>query len=296
MTTARARRGAVLLLWLAACGSGLPTDPNPFGGPQPVAIQGYGGTAMEPALSPDGQLLFFNDSNAAGADTNLHWAALDTTRPGGLHFTYGGPVTAANGNTLDAVPSLDVHANLYFISTRSYAETNATVYRSTFSGGVATAPELVPGLTSAPPFVIFDAFISADGSQLWFAEGNYATGLLGAASLGLAVRQADGSFVRSPDGDALLRAVNQPAAAQYAPAVSADGLELYFTRLTGTGTTTAVYLSRRPNTASPWGAPAPIEALAGGVVEAAAPRADGKALYYHRLVGTTFRIERVTRN
>jgi hypothetical protein len=297
VTAARARRGAVLLLWLGGCGgSGLPTDPNPFANPRPVAIQGYGGDAMEPALSPDGRTLFFNDSNAPGADTNLHWATLDAAQPDGLHFTYGGPVTAANGNTLDAVASLDVHANLYFISTRSYAGTNATVYRSTFNGGVATAPELVPGLTSAPPWVIFDASISADGTQLWFAEGNYATGLLGAASLGLAVRQADGSFARSPDGDALLRAVNQPAAAQYAPAVSADGLELYFTRLTGTGTTTAIYRSRRPNTASPWGAAAPIEALAGGVVEAAAPGADGTALYYHRLVGTTFRIERVTRN
>jgi WD40-like Beta Propeller Repeat len=294
MTTAR--RGAVLLLWLAACGSGLPSDPNPYGGAQPVLIQGYGGIAMEPALSPDGQLLLFNDSNAAGADTNLHWAALDASQPGGLRFTYGGPVAAANGNALDAVASLDVHANLYFISTRSYAETNSTVYRSTFSGGTSTAPELVPGLASQPPFVIFDAFISADGTQLWFAEGNYATGLLGAASLGLAVRQPDGSFARAPDGDTLLRAVNQPGAAQYAPAVSADGLELYFTRLTGTGTTTAVYRSRRPNTASPWGAPAPIEALVGGVVEAAAPSADGKALYYHRLVGTTFRIERVTRD
>jgi hypothetical protein len=294
--TGTARRCLVLLAWLAGCGgaSGLPADPNPFGSPAPVAIQGYAGVAMEPALSPDGQTLLFNDSNAPGADTNLHWATLDTGRPDGLHFTYGGQVAAANSNVLDGVPSIDTGGNLYFVSLRSYAQTNATVYRSVFTDGVATAPALVPGLASVPPWLIFDAFISADGTQLWFAEGNFVTHSLGAAYLRLAVRQGDGSFARSTDG-ALLEAVNQLGAAQYAPAVSADGLELYFTRLTGTGTTTAVYRSRRPNTASPWGAPAPIEALVGGVIEAAAPSADGKALYYHRWTGATFELARVTR-
>jgi len=289
------RAAGLAALWLAACGSGLPSDPDPFQGPQPVVVEGYAGDAMEPAFSPDGQTLFFNDSNAPGADTNLHWASLDASQPGGLHFTYGGQVAAANGNALDAVASLDVHANLYFISTRSYALTNATVYRSVFTGGVATGPELVPGLVSAPPWVIFDAFASPDGTQLWFAEGNYASGRLGAAYLGLARNDGTGRFTRAPDGDQLLRAVNQLAAAQYAPAVSADGLELFFTRLTGTGTTSTIYHSRRPSTGSPWGAPAPIEALVGGVIEAPAPSPDGQALYYHRLVGTTFRLERVTR-
>ena len=290
--TGAARRGAVLLLWLAGCGgaSGLPADPDPFTNPRPVALVGYAGVAMEPALSPDGQTLLFNDSNAPGADTNLHWA----TRVDDLTFDYRGPVTAANSNVLDGVPSLDLAGNLYFVSLRSYAQTNATVYRSQFAGGVATEPILVPGLTSVFPWVIFDAFISADGTQLWFAEGNYATSSLGAAYLRLAVRQGDGSFARSSD-TTLLEAVNQLGAAQYAPAVSADGLELYFTRLTGTGTTTGIYRSHRPNTASPWGAPAPIEALVGGVVEAATPTPDGKALYYHRLVGPTYRLERVTR-
>lgn len=286
------RRGAVLLVWLAACGEGLPADPNPFGAPRPVAIQGYAGVAMEPALSPDGQLLLFNDSNASGVDTDLRWA----TRLDDLTFVDHGPLAGANSTALDAVPSMDEAGNLYFISLRAYTASHRfTVHRGVFAAGAVTGVEEVPGLESqGEGWVIFDAFVSRDGTQLWFAEGYYGSGSLGAASLRLAERTATG-FVRSPGGVTLLEAVNPLGATTYAPAVSADGLELYFTRIVGAGAT-AVFRSRRPNTASPWGAPAPIEALAGGLVEAAAPTADGKALYYHRQVGSTFRVERVTRN
>jgi hypothetical protein len=283
----------LLLLGLAGCGgSGLPVEPNPFTDPRPVTLVGYTGVAMEPALSPDGETLLFNDSNAPGADTELHWA----TRDDDLTFTWRGPIATANSSVLDGVPSLDLAGNLYFISLRAYSSTHLfTVFRGSFSAGVVTGVEEVPGLPSrGAGWLIFDAFISRDGSQLWFAEGDYRSGALGAAHLGLALRQVDGSFARSSD-TALFQAVNLDNAAQYAPAVSADGLELYFTRLTGTGTTTAIYASRRSNTGSPWSPAEPIAPLIGGVIEAAAPSADGRALYYHRSTGIGFELARVTR-
>ncbi len=283
----------LLALGLAACGgSGLPVEPNPFADPRPVALLGYTGVAMEPALSPDGDTLLFNDSNAPGVNTELHWA----TRVDDLTFTWRGPISTASSNVLDGVPSLDQAGNLYFVSLRAYSSTHRyTVFRGSFSAGLVTGVEEVPGLQSQGlGWVILDAFISRDGSQLWFAEGDYSTLSLGAAYLGLALRQVDGSFARSSDA-ALFKAVNLFGAAQYAPAVSADGLELYFTRLTGTGTTTAIYASRRPNTASPWGPAEPIAPLIGGVIEAAAPSADGRALYFHRATGTGFELARVTR-
>jgi hypothetical protein len=39
--------------------------------PQPVAIEGYTGDAMEPFISPDGRFLFFKNSNDAKVDTNF---------------------------------------------------------------------------------------------------------------------------------------------------------------------------------------------------------------------------------
>ena len=44
-----------------------------FTNPQPVTIEGYTQDAMEPFISPDGNYLFFNDSNSAPT-TNLYYA------------------------------------------------------------------------------------------------------------------------------------------------------------------------------------------------------------------------------
>src|ERR1700730_10102518 len=50
-----------------------PTRAPDFANPQRVTIAGYSGDAMEPFVTRDGRLLFFNNSNQS-ADTNLFWA------------------------------------------------------------------------------------------------------------------------------------------------------------------------------------------------------------------------------
>ena len=160
--------------------------------------------------------------------------------------------------------------------------------------GAVTALEVVSGLESqGPGWLILDAFISRDGKELYCSEGDFSTGTLGAAYLSVARKDGAG-FSRAADGGAAFAALNLADAAQYAPALSADGLELYFTRIVGPATT-GTFLSTRPDRGAAWGEPTEIEALSGGVAEAAAPTADGTALYYHRAVGGTFRLERVTR-
>lgn len=51
----------------------IPTDAE-FGNKMKVEIIGYDKDVMEVFLSRDGKLLFFNNSNAAGENTNLHYA------------------------------------------------------------------------------------------------------------------------------------------------------------------------------------------------------------------------------
>jgi hypothetical protein len=43
-----------------------------FENPQPVTVTGYSGDLMEPFLSRDGQILFFNNRNPPAEQTDLH--------------------------------------------------------------------------------------------------------------------------------------------------------------------------------------------------------------------------------
>jgi hypothetical protein len=99
-----------------------------------------------------------------------------------------------------------------------------------------------------------------------------------------------------PDSDRLLAKINADQI-QYAPAISADGLELFYTRLTG-----ALFWQRaqimhatRATTADPYGPPQLIESIT-EFAEAPSISADGRYLYFHQRVNDSFRIYRATRD
>src|ERR1700722_20463485 len=82
-----------------------------FTNPEPVTIEGYSQDAMEPFISPDGNYLFFNNSNSAST-TNLYYA----TRIDDVTFQYQGEIAGANAgpNTLTAVASMDIN-NIFYL-------------------------------------------------------------------------------------------------------------------------------------------------------------------------------------
>ena len=139
--------------------------------------------------------------------------------------------------------------------------------------------------------VNFDAEISADGQTLWFDDGQYSsTGALQSASIAVARRQG-AAFVRQGNSAALLAAVNS-VGLNYAPSVSVDGLELFFTRVdsTSSGAAPAIWRAARADTSAAFG-PAALVAAASGFVEAPSLSADGRLLYFHKLVNGTFTIQ-----
>lgn len=275
-------------------GDGGAAGPNltPFTNPMPVMLTGWsGGSVMEPFLSRDGGYLFFNNSNDPSADTNLYFAG----RIDDLTFNYIAPLDEANSSALDAVASEDDAGNFYFITTRTYASTLVTLYRATWDvdSGAIAGVQPVSGLpASATGHVIFDAAVSPDGATLAFAEGDYSTGTLTAAALGLAARDASGDFSRSAGSDATLAAVNGAATTQYAPVFSASLLELYYTRLDGG--VPAIYVATRDTADAPFSAPRKIDAIT-GFAEAPTLSVDEHALYYHHKDGGVFVLYRVTR-
>ncbi len=286
--------------WAGCSGGGTAAAPSPdnptpandaFASPQKVTIAGYTGTAMEPFVSRDGKYLFFNDSNAAGNDTNLYWA----TRTNALLFQFQGQIGGVNSPMLDAVASMDLAGNFYFISNRSYATTASTVYHGTFSNGVVTGIALVPGISlQTPGIVTFDEEVSADGGTLYIAEGDFSGGNGPASSrIIVAHGSATGGFTRDPNSATILQNVNA-GTLQYAPDITPSGKELFFTRASAGGF--ATYVATRADTSSAFGQPVAIAAIS-GYSEAPSLAPDGKILYYHHSDdgGATFSIYCVTR-
>lgn len=280
----------VVLCTLAATTVAAPA--GDFTGPQAVEIVGYQGHAMEPFISRDGRYLLFNNRNDPSDNTDLHWAQ----RLSELSFRYRGRIEGVNTGALEGVPSLDNEGNLYFISPRSFKDTLSTVHRAKFKDGAASGVELVKGLSIGKPGIVtFDAEISADGQYLYAADGDFSGGSgPKSADLFMARRVAD-RFERLPAGARIMANINT-SALEYAPAISPDGLELFFTRLSGAllWRKLTIEQATRRSLDEPFGPSHTIGAIS-GFVEAPSLAGDGKALYYHAKVDGMFRIYRVTR-
>ena len=305
-STNRIMFATMLLLLCAACttraddsasSADAPDARHNFGvftNPEPVTIEGYSQDAMEPFVSPDGQYLFFNNSNSAPT-TNLYYA----TRIDDVTFQYVGEIVGANQpGALTAVASIDINNIFYFVSNRSYGQTFSTIYSGMFSNGSLSNVALVQGVSKDKlGDVNFDQCISQDGGTLYFVDGIFNGGAVPkAASIAIARRNGD-HFVRLKNSARIMRKINTHDL-NYAPDVSKSGLEFFFTRIPIQNSQPkpppVIYTATRSSTSKPFGAPRKIAAIT-GFAEAPALSPDEKSLYFHLNVSGTFVIYRVTR-
>jgi hypothetical protein len=263
-----------------------------FTNPEPVAIVGYQGHAMEPFVSRDGRHLLFNNLNAPSENTDLHWAERMTA----TSFRYRGKIEGVNTGALEGVPTLDRNGMLYFVSTRSYETTLSTIYRAKLEAGRATGVELVEGLSlKKPGMVNFDVEISADGQFLYGVDGDLTGGAVPRSADLFVARRIGERFERLPDSARIMANVNTPDL-EYAAAISSDGLELFFTRMTGSlfWRKLTIQHARRKSADAPFEPARTIRAIS-GFVEGPTVTGDGKALYYHQKIDGLHRIYRVSR-
>jgi hypothetical protein len=274
---------------LAACSAGggtAPSVPAPIA--QEVEIAGYSGIAMEPFVSRDGRFLLFNDSNDPANNTELHFAR----RIDALHWSYGGPVAGVNSAALEGTPTMDASGRLYFVSTRSYAQTACTIHSARFADGSASDVQLVDSICRHEPGVVnFDVDVDASGTVMTFVDSNFGGNGQPQDAVLVMARWDGQRFVRSADSAAILAAVNAGSALQYAPALSADRRTLWFTRVDAVSARSApqIWRARRASESAPFDPPVRIDGL-GDFVEAPALAADEQLVYFHRKVGAAFRI------
>ncbi len=246
-----------------------------FSNPQAVTIVGYSQDAMEPFITRDGNFLFFNNSNDPSVDTNLYWAS----KVDDLTFQFQGEIGGVNSTALDAVPSMDLSNNFYFVSTRSYDTTLSTIYSGSYANGSVAGVGIVPGVSAMERGLIdFDEEISADGNTLYFTEGVFTGASVPQSSEIIIARRSGGTFVRDPNSKKILKKINSGGKLNYAADTSADELELFFTRFSGKEP--AIYMSGRMSTSLPFGVPQKIRAIT-GFAEAPSISPDGKSLYFH---------------
>ncbi len=258
-----------------------------FSGEQAVTIVGYDDHAMEPSISRDGKYLFWNSLNDA-KDTSLYYAKRvdDTT------FNFVGKVEGANGTRphLDAVPSLDLNNELYWVSLRDYPKVVENYQHARFVDARVTNVFPVQGdfYIREPGWIIMDAEISPDGQTLLYVVADFSKGgtIPSDSIIGIARKNGE-RFVKDKNSDILFQNINSKDFIGYAPAYSTDGLTLLFTRLEKNAT--RIYVSTRSSTNAPFRTPVLVD-IAGKLPEAPSLSVDGKNLYYHKKVGSTYKI------
>jgi hypothetical protein len=105
--------------------------------------------------------------------------------------------------------------------------------------------------------------------------------------MGIGIADWNGTrYVVRDDVDATLPGVNTDAFREYAPAVSADHREFYFTRWPAPGQLPEIWMAVRDDPSLPFSPPVHLSQF-DGLVEAATLTADGE-LYFHEKVGERF--------
>jgi hypothetical protein len=264
-----------------------------FGPEIMVSINGLTFDAMEPFLSADENKLFFNSLNAGG-NTNLHYAQ----RVDDSTFNYVGLVDGTldtSSNHLDAVASMDSTNRFYWVSLRNYPAIFENLHSGFFDGNSVSDVKRVYGNFNIPSigWIIMDAAVSNQGTHLYycnaffdFINNSCGAGIPCSASIGAAQKINDSTFNKLPNTDAIFSLVNDTNYLVYAPEISNDGLELYFTRLLKNTFNTQVCVAVRNNTNDNFSVPQIIHQNNGFAPEGPTINANKTKLYYHQKDGT----------
>jgi len=265
--------------------------PIKFANEQEINIISYTDHAMEPSISRDGQYLFWNSLND-GIDTSIFYAQ----RVDDTNFQSMGKVGGVNGTPphLDAVASMDINNNFYWVSTRNYPTVFENYQSGKFNNGVVTDIAPVNGdfYIREPGWIIMDAEISPDGELLFLVNAKFMGGPLPMESdIGVA-NKVNNEFIKDQNSGTLLQNINTTNYLEYAPSISANGMEIFFTRIIGNAS--YIYVASRNSLNEPFGNPELLD-ITGNLPEAPSISLDGKTLYYHKKDGQYYKIYKMIR-
>ena len=262
-----------------------------FGSEIDVTINGLSFDAMEPFISPNGNYLFFNNLND-GINTRLYYA----TKLNDSTFNFIGELNGANQTTpphLDAVADLDSENNFYWTSTRNYPVELDNLFHGTFNNGTVTNFGRVRGdfNKNIPGWLVMDHGISYNGQFLYYNNARFDGVCLGPCEteLGIAQKVNDSVFNKLPNSDAILQNIIDANFNYYAPCISSDNLELYYTRYPRDTITPStlfeICVAVRNTPTDTFSMPVVLfSELIEDMIEAPTLTTDKQIMYYHRKI------------
>lgn len=270
-----------------------------FGSPVEVTINGYIDHAMEPFISPDGQYLFFNDLND-GVDTKLHYS----TRVNDSIFNYVGELNGTKAPTsprLDEVADIDVNNFFIWTSGRDYPAEFDNLHYGIFTNGNVTNVGRLRGdfYIYSTGWILMDHGLSPDGELLYFNNARFdETNCAGPCEtwIGIAEKVNNSTFMTISNSDKIMENINDQAYKYYAPAITADGLEFYYTRfLQGSidsNSISEICVAVRASTSDAFLEPKVLfsDKLITSIVEAPTLTTDKQIMYYHQKVDGVFKL------
>jgi hypothetical protein len=284
----------VLLISIVAQSQNHPS----FGPEIDVIINELTFDAMEPFISPDGNYLFFNNLND-GVNTKLYYATKTTDST----FNYVGELNGANQITtpyLDAVADMDSLNNFYWTSTRDYPVELDNLFHGTFNTGNITSIGRVRGNfnKSSPGWLVMDHGISYDGQLLYYNNARFDNNNCQGpceTEIGIALKVNDSTFNQIPNSNFILQNVNDTNFIYYAPCISSDNLELYYTRYPkDTITLTTLFeicVAVRSSPIDTFSIPIVLfSELISDMIEAPTLTADKQIIYYHKKIVDSHKI------
>lgn len=261
-----------------------------FGAEIEVTINGLNFDAMEPFVSANGNYLFFNNLND-GVNTKLYYA----TRINDITFNYVGELTGANQTTtphLDAVADMDIDGNFYWTSTRDYPNELNNFFHGTFNAGNISDIGRVQGdfNMNTPGWLIMDHGISLDGQNLYFINARFDDAACEGpceTTIGVAQKDSSTTFSKLSNSASILQNINDANYIYYAPCITSDNLELYFTRyLKGQITSDTVFeicVALRTNSSSKFSVPRVLfSETISSLIEAPTLTVEKNIMYYHQ--------------
>ncbi|MBN2165763.1 MAG: T9SS type A sorting domain-containing protein [Marinilabiliaceae bacterium] len=263
-----------------------------------VTINGYNqNDAMEPLISSDGLILFFNNTND-GINTNLYYALKvnDST------FTFQGELNGTNQTTLphlDAVADMDESRHFIWTSTRNYPAKMNNLFQGKYVNGTVRDTCRVYGnfYKNITGWLTMDHGLSANGQYLYYNNARFDGTNTGPkeTEIGVASKLNDSTFNKLYNSDELLKNINDARYIYYAPCISSDNLELYYARFLNetptANTTSEICVAVRNSPIEAFGTPTILffETLE-NMIEAVSIVKDKSRIYYHKKENGNYRI------